>query len=70
MDPQFYRPAEVDLLLADPTKARTKLGWEPEVSFAQLVHMMVDADLALLGGDAGQGDRACRGNGERMRREG
>jgi GDPmannose 4,6-dehydratase len=44
-DPRFFRPAEVDLLVADPSKARTKLGWEPRVSFDALVHMMVDADL-------------------------
>ncbi len=44
-DPRFYRPAEVDLLVADPTKAREKLGWEPSVSFEALIHMMVDADL-------------------------
>src|SRR5207253_6010010 len=49
VDPLFYRPAEVDLLLADPSKAKRQLGWEPEVSFADLVRMMVDADLALLG---------------------
>jgi GDPmannose 4,6-dehydratase len=49
VDPQFYRPAEVDLLLGDPGKARRRLGWQPEVSFADLVKMMVDADLALLG---------------------
>ncbi len=48
IDPQFYRPAEVDLLLADPAKARTVLGWEPEVTFEQLVRMMVDEDLALV----------------------
>lgn len=52
VDPQFYRPAEVDLLLADPTKARTQLGWEPEVSFPELVKMMVNSDLASLGGDS------------------
>ena len=52
VDPQFYRPAEVDLLLADPTKARTQLGWEPEVGFPDLVKMMVNSDLALLGGDS------------------
>jgi GDPmannose 4,6-dehydratase len=46
VDPQFIRPAEVDLLLSDPSKARHKLGWEPEVSFPELVQMMVDADLA------------------------
>ncbi len=48
IDPQFYRPAEVDLLLADPSKAKRQLGWEPEVSFPDLVRMMVDADLAAL----------------------
>jgi GDPmannose 4,6-dehydratase len=47
-DPAFYRPAEVDLLVGDATKARTVLGWEPRVTFEQLVAMMVDADLALL----------------------
>jgi len=48
VDPQFYRPAEVDLLLGDPTKAHRQLGWRPAVSFEQLVTMMVDADLAAL----------------------
>ncbi len=47
-DPRFFRPAEVDLLVADPTKAHQKLGWRPSVSFTDLVEMMVDADLALL----------------------
>ncbi|HET6577106.1 MAG TPA: GDP-mannose 4,6-dehydratase [Gemmatimonadales bacterium] len=47
-DPRFYRPAEVDLLLADPSKARRELGWRPTVGFAQLVAMMVDADLERL----------------------
>lgn len=46
VDERFYRPAEVDLLISDPTKARTQLKWEPEVSFKELVTMMVDADLA------------------------
>ncbi len=45
-DEKFFRPAEVDLLVADPTKAREQLGWTPTVPFAQLVQMMVDADLA------------------------
>ena len=45
-DPRFMRPAEVDLLIGDSTKARTTLGWEPKVGFAQLVQMMVDSDLA------------------------
>ena len=48
-DPAFYRPAEVETLLGDATRARTELGWEPECSFRQLVEMMVDADLAALG---------------------
>lgn len=47
--PEFYRPAEVHLLLGDATKAHTVLGWRPTVGFEQLVHMMVDHDLALLG---------------------
>ena len=47
-DPKFMRPAEVDLLIADPTKAREKLDWKPSVDFEQLVRLMVDADLALL----------------------
>jgi GDPmannose 4,6-dehydratase len=48
VDPAFYRPAEVDMLVSDPAKARAVLGWEPEVSFEALVQMMVDADLAHL----------------------
>ncbi len=47
-DPRFMRPAEVDLLISDPSKAREQLGWQPEVSFQQLIEMMVDADIALL----------------------
>lgn len=48
-DERFYRPAEVDLLISDPTKARTVLGWEPAVTFNELVTMMVDADMECLG---------------------
>jgi GDPmannose 4,6-dehydratase len=44
-DPAFYRPAEVDLLVSDPTKAREKLGWEPTLNFQELVNLMVEADL-------------------------
>jgi len=47
-DERFYRPAEVDLLVSDPSKARSVLGWEPAVSFKELVTMMVDSDLARL----------------------
>jgi GDPmannose 4,6-dehydratase len=45
-DPKFFRPAEVDLLIGDPTKARERLGWKPEVGFRELVAMMVEHDLA------------------------
>jgi GDPmannose 4,6-dehydratase len=47
-DERFMRPAEVDLLIGDPSKAKQELGWEPEVSFQELVRMMVDADLTRL----------------------
>jgi GDPmannose 4,6-dehydratase len=49
-DPRFLRPAEVDQLIGDSRKAKDVLGWEPEVDFNNLVIMMVDADLKLLGG--------------------
>jgi GDPmannose 4,6-dehydratase len=52
-DPAFWRPAEVHHLLGDSTKAREKLGWEPEVTFEELVAMMVDADLKRLSGECG-----------------
>ncbi len=48
VDQRFVRPAEVELLLGDPSKARTVLGWEPKVTFRELVEMMVDSDLARL----------------------
>jgi GDPmannose 4,6-dehydratase len=47
-DPKFYRPAEVDMLVGDASKARRVLGWQPSVTFRQLVRIMVDADLAAL----------------------
>ncbi len=47
-DPRFYRPAEVDLLVGDPSKAGAQLGWEPLVSFRELITMMVDSDLQAL----------------------
>jgi GDPmannose 4,6-dehydratase len=49
-DPRFVRPAEVDLLTADPTKAREQLGWKPTVDFEELIRMMVEADLKGLRG--------------------
>jgi GDPmannose 4,6-dehydratase len=48
IDPKFYRPAEVDLLIGDASKAKRDLGWEPKVSFKGLVEMMVDADLKFV----------------------
>jgi GDPmannose 4,6-dehydratase len=48
IDPRFVRPAEVDLLIGDPSKAKRQLGWTPEVSFEQLVEMMVQADIDRL----------------------
>lgn len=47
-DPRFYRPAEVDLLVSDPGKAKKVLGWEPTVNFEELVSLMVEADLERL----------------------
>jgi len=49
-DERFFRPAEVDLLVADASKAHSLLGWEPTVTFEELIHMMVDADFERLGG--------------------
>ncbi|MEP0762605.1 MAG: GDP-mannose 4,6-dehydratase [Chloroflexota bacterium] len=53
-DPRFMRPAEVDMLVGDASKAGKALGWEPKITFTDLIHMMVDADLELLksGGQA------------------
>jgi len=50
IDPSFVRPAEVDQLIGNPAKAKELLGWEPRTSFEQLIHLMVDSDLKLLGG--------------------
>jgi GDPmannose 4,6-dehydratase len=51
IDPRYYRPTEVDLLIGDPSKAQKKLGWKPRVSFKQLVHLMVREDLRAEGVD-------------------
>jgi GDPmannose 4,6-dehydratase len=48
IDPRYFRPAEVDLLIGDSSKARKKLGWEPKITFKELARKMVDADLANL----------------------
>jgi GDPmannose 4,6-dehydratase len=58
-DPSMIRPAEVEHLIGDATKAKQLLGWEPEVSFEELIRMMVDADHALLKHDvSGSGVRS------------
>ncbi len=49
VDPKFMRPAEVNLLLGDASKARKELGWQPKVSFKELVHMMVESDIDRIG---------------------
>jgi GDPmannose 4,6-dehydratase len=54
-DERYLRPAEVELLIGDPTKAKTKLGWSPSVTFEELVHLMVEADLYALGISSPQG---------------
>jgi GDPmannose 4,6-dehydratase len=55
LDPKFLRPAEVDLLVGDATKAETKLGWKREVSFPELVERMVRHDLEVESAKLGQG---------------
>jgi GDPmannose 4,6-dehydratase len=45
VDPKYFRPAEVDVLLGDPSKALAALGWKPRVTFKELVRLMVDADM-------------------------
>ena len=49
IDPRYFRPTETEFLLADPTKAREELGWEPKVTFKELVKIMVDADMEAIG---------------------
>ena len=53
-DPRFVRPAEVDLLVADPSKAQRVLGWQPQVSFEELIQMMVESDLAQVRAEHGR----------------
>jgi GDPmannose 4,6-dehydratase len=53
-DEKFFRPAEVELLVGDSSHARTTLGWKPQTSFEELIHMMVDADLEALRAKAGR----------------
>ena len=48
IDPKYFRPTEVDLLIGDPTKAKEKLGWEPEIQLEELVRDMMSSDLILM----------------------
>ena len=48
IDPKYFRPSEVDVLLGDPSKVERELGWKPRVTFAELVQIMVDADVRML----------------------
>jgi GDPmannose 4,6-dehydratase len=64
IDPKYFRPTEVDFLLGDASKARRILGWEPRVSFQELVRIMVDADLQAL-----MDMRQCQDVIERLRQE-
>ena len=58
IDPRYFRPTEVDYLLSDPALARQRLGWQPKVTFKDLVRIMVDADLELTGLESpGEGRR-------------
>ena len=59
IDPRYFRPAEVDSLRADASKARGRLGWEPAVKFAELVRMMVEADGGRLKRGWREGRRRC-----------
>lgn len=59
IDPKYFRPTEVDALMADPSKAKRDLGWAPKVTFSDLVKIMVDADMKEIGID-------CKGEGERI----
>ena len=64
IDPRYYRPTEVDFLLADISKARKKIGWEPRVKFSELVKIMVDADMKLSGlQPPGEGERILQDKG-------
>jgi GDPmannose 4,6-dehydratase len=64
VDPRYFRPAEVDFLQADITKAKRELNWEPRVAFRELVQVMVDYDLKMVGiASAQEGMHACRAKG-------
>ena len=64
IDPKYFRPTEVDFLQADITKARKALGWEPRTTFDELVKIMVDYDMKLIGlTPVGEGIKICEKKG-------
>jgi GDPmannose 4,6-dehydratase len=64
IDPKYFRPAEVDYLLADCSKAKEKLGWEPKITFQELAKIMVDADMEVVGlTPPGEGERILEEKG-------
>ena len=65
IDPKYFRPSEVDLLIGDCSKAQKELGWEKKVSFQELVEEMVDCDLRSAESDL----RFCKMGGDRMSEE-
>ena len=60
VDPRYFRPAEVDLLLGDATKARKELGWKPKVTFKALAKMMIEADLKLAKREKAVADHSAK----------
>ena len=52
VDPRYFRPTEVETLLGDPTKAKEKLGWEPKITFEEMVHEMMESDVTLARRDS------------------
>jgi GDPmannose 4,6-dehydratase len=61
IDPRYFRPTEVEALIADATKANKKLNWQPKVTFKDLIKIMVDADMRAIGlKPVGEGDRILK----------
>jgi len=64
IDPRYFRPTEVELLLADSSKARKELGWNPRITFKELVKIMVDSDMELIGlNSTGEGKKILKQKG-------
>jgi len=64
IDPRYFRPTEVELLLADASKAKRELGWSPRITFKELVKIMVDSDMELAGLDSlGEGKKILKQKG-------